>query len=343
MKETADTAGFVVDLWYTRWSILRKWRKRLSQNKESQRAEKEILSVYERHATTALCYYGSNWLSCGDFSKAKEELVDLEKRKIIRDANDTLESIISVIRDQGNVEVFGHTQSGEDEKKALELSGCYKDFKPQISPEKLKELISVAGIAETIALLLRYECLCPGGQQWSVPEKWIKSVKKQRGLDLVAFGSPLNCTSSMSRYCSGYPEDRVFDSMGSIFDLQIPAFCEKFTGKNLTIEINPPFIEKILLDAVLFVKNVLKYVKKMPEFYAPRLTILFICPDWEDAEYFCLLQKIKRVKMINLKAGSYSYEVGNTGKTIKTSKNSFLFVISYGTGPQNITTKGFVN
>ena len=320
---------FELELWYQRWRILQRWKNEKLQQYNA-RAKREIMAVYERHAVTALCYYGSNWFYFSDFSKVKEEIEGLWKRGVIEltGVRPCRISLVNVIRSFRNA-----TASAKDIPKSEIIVGKYKDFTLECQESVIADLSKKGTPVEINALLLRYECLCPQGQQWAVPKAWLETIMDVGSLDLVLCSSPLNRQVNVP-YCSGYLEDGKFGSMGSMFDLH-PRFCRKFAGKDFTIEMNPPFVERILSDSVTLVESFLKYAKSMKN--PPKMVILFIGPDWKDAEYYLRIKKFA-VKTINLVAGKYAYEVGTTGKKIKTSKNSALFIIGSG----EINMKGFL-
>lgn len=331
---------FDLELWYQRWLILQKWKYKLSSH--SEKARKEIISAYERHAVTTLCYYGSNWFYCSDFSKVKKEIEDLWRSGTIEltDVRLVRIGLIDVIRSFRTVSFApgGMDVSPEDAHAVAVSPLVYKDFKMTCGKDLLESLSEQGSPVEITTMMLRYECLCPGGQQWAVPKEWLTNIAAGRGLDFIAFSSPLNRQVNVP-YCSAYAEDRKFGSMGSIFDIQ-PEYCDTYAGKNFTFEMNPPFIERILSDSVSFVERFVKYAKKMKN--PPNMMILFIGPKWEDAEYYSRIKKLS-AETIKLSAGRYTYEIGTTGKKIKTSKDSMLFVVVTGKSKGNVDMKGFVN
>lgn len=160
------------------------------------------------------------------------------------------------------------------------------------------------------------------------------NIATKYGIDIVAFSSPLNkqistsCLAKTStKYYSGYAEDSVLGSCGSFFDLK-PDFLNGFPAHHCTIEVNPPFIERILLDTVRAIEKFFKYAMSM--LYSPKLTVLFVTPDWTDAEYFRAVNELTdcKVHTVKLFAGDYSYENATEGTAITSKQNSWLFVIT---------------
>jgi hypothetical protein len=316
---------------YSQWLILQMWLKDIQQYGKA--AVYEIVAIRERHSVTALCYHGSAWLDVEDFSKLQGEIVSC--RKI--DRKHHAQIIAGII---GNLWAMREAHPFQGVVPIEKGTYAYGAFKPTLSQEVTKYLAAF-DIETALALLLRYECLCPQGQQWAVPKQWINRICQSYGLDIIAFSSPLNKQfdnsaaqadlkvegTSNIQYYSGFAEDKAFGSQGSFFDVQ-PDFLDKFAGKRCTIEANPPFIERILLDAAIKFDELFKYAAKMKN--PPHLTVLFITPDWTDAEYFKQTKGLscEYSRAIQLYPGEHGYENATGGVSIVARQRSWLFILS---------------
>ena len=314
-------------LWYARWLKFRDWKAR--QRKYGDRAFYEICAIRERHSVTSLCYVGS--YNNGDYAKMESELRKCKKISP-RDVSFILDDIIENLREMDSVvsEVSAaSTASTASTVPPINKTNYhYLEFKPIISQD-VAAWLQKYDPRDVVELLLRYECLCPQGQQWAVPKSWLESIKAEYGLDLIAFASPIN-KGVDAPYCSGYTEDKRFGSLGSVFKLG-PDWIEQFSLRRCTIEINPPFIEQILSDAASFVEGLLRRAAEMRN--PPKITILYIGPDWTDADFYTrITERISGVRTVTVRpiklvSGTYSYE-NSEGKTINTSQSSWLFVIT---------------
>jgi hypothetical protein len=135
-------------------------------------------------------------------------------------------------------------------------------------------------------MVMRYEGLIPGGQQWSIPLVTYRALVIQVGVTLEAFASPLNSRllllrSELSRddlwYCSLFPEDTPFGSLGSYFRASYPPDAET------AILVNPPFVERIIQRALLHTLKILAA--------APNLLCIMVVPTWTDAQFYITLKK----------------------------------------------------
>jgi Phosphorylated CTD interacting factor 1 WW domain len=315
-----------LSLWYARWKIYHAWV--LSMNKHDSRTRYEIMAIFERHCVTAACYQGENWICEEDTSKMKSEIQACkhipfpQKEAVLSEIIDTLRAMCKVDGETPSI-VWKELRCG--------------DFKPTLSRENI-EMLSKYDPADAMCMLLRYECLMPQGQQWAVPKKWLRSLQDSVGLDLVAFASPLNKGADVP-YCSAFESDKLFGSSGSFLRLQ-PTFIEQYVGGRCVMEINPPFVEQILLDAVraieMFARHI--YDNKLDV----KFTAIFICPDWQDAEYFKRVQDIHTGVIVTkrrLQAGEYTYENGTTGNVLTTRQSSWVFTIT--THANELTLDGF--
>lgn len=310
-------------LWYARWTVYIQWVNGL---RYEARANYEIRAIRERFCVTAACYMGDNWLEYTDYSKMQSEI---QACRHVNDKKRVFDEIVESLQRMQKVE--------PQTPKVVSRYTC-DTYAPVLSSEVVS-FLDAYPVEDAMALLLRYECLSPQGQQWAVPKKWLLSIQRTIGIDLVAFASPMNKQID-APYCSAYESDKQFGSMGSF--LKLPAaFIDKYAGGSFTCEINPPFVEQILLDAVRAIEMFARHI--CDNKIDVKFTALFVCPDWQDAEYFQRVSNLTtcaRVNKYKLRAGEYAYENGTTGKALDTRQDSWLFVITSGLTAE-VTLDGF--
>ena len=97
------------------------------------------------------------------------------------------------------------------------------------------------------SMLARYNALLGHGMQCALPEHVFETLHDHVQTNFECFASPLNCR--YSSYCSAFPDtDAIFGSKGSFFD---------FFPTAGSYEVNPPFIESIMAEAVNHAHNLL--------------------------------------------------------------------------------------
>jgi hypothetical protein len=150
---------------------------------------------------------------------------------------------------------------------------------------------------ELVALIERYYILQPdGGFFWSGPPDLYKFLAlKQDGLieTVEGFGSPFN-HNYLDAYCSLYPDDRSFGSIGNFFHQIVHRGNENDKGYRRWI-INPPFTYKIIgmvYEAITLRMN-----------YYPNDEYYFILPSWAPVKFLTMLET--RGSVINLSSGTY--------------------------------------
>lgn len=90
------------------------------------------------------------------------------------------------------------------------------------------------------SMLARYNALLGHGMQCALPEHVFEILHDHVKTNFECFASPLNCR--YFSYCSAFPDtDAIFGSKGSFFD---------FFPTSGSYEVNPPFIESIMAEAV---------------------------------------------------------------------------------------------
>ena len=138
----------------------------------------------------------------------------------------------------------------------LGVKGCafvFKGINLRISHQhlsKLRELYqgSTNFNNDVFCLLLRYKALHGGGFQASLPACVFDVLKREFGVEMEGFASPLN--SRFSCFCSAFPDtDAVFGSLGSFFE-----FCPR-SG---SFALNPPFVGDLILHAAEHCERLLR-------------------------------------------------------------------------------------
>ena len=140
---------------------------------------------------------------------------------------------------------------------------------------------------DIVRMLLRYECLFPGGQQWGSSEAKYTMLHDNYNVRLEGFASPKNSQllyHKDSYFCSlFYDTDKVFGSRGSYFNINFAEFAAE-VGADLPyvgLAVCPPYILHIMDDAMRKVISELESAKRA----GARCLVIFLCPDWTDADY----------------------------------------------------------
>lgn len=197
--------------------------------------------------------------------------------------------------------------------------------------ERIILLTRLGGEHAVIKLILRYDSLIVGGQQWSLPRAHFKYLYDEFGVRNEAFASPLN--SKMLDFKDGsfyslFPDtDTVFGSKGNFFDHQLatpgnPSLMGAMSGA--AWEVNPPFMESSLTQAARKVLNGLQEAKDNNSM----LSFFFASPAWTDAEFYRLLSTspFKRFET-RLEKGKHFYELPS-GEMLTAKADSFYFILT---------------
>jgi hypothetical protein len=192
------------------------------------------------------------------------------------------------------------------------------EFEGEITRERYEVLRVVGSDEEILCMLLRYTTFSSGSFGWQVPLKVYKCLHEKHGLTLEGCASPINSQMKLidcfgGRYCSPFIEDGIFGSMGSIFDTDL---------EGEIVLLNPPFVEDFMLYLAKKVIEVLDLAVKST-------TIIFVTPQWVDAESHMLLSNCKwLINKYDLLKGRYGYAESTKGCIIKATFNSTVFVLS---------------
>jgi hypothetical protein len=182
----------------------------------------------------------------------------------------------------------------------------YKEFKIVLSSERWNSLLNTKSSMQSILMmLLRYESMCPQGNQWGFSVEMYDNLYKNFNTIMECFSSPKNSQllilgnkynkMSTISFCSLHVDvDSTFGSNGSFFDLDILKFNSEYRKFHnigpdvvLSIMVNPPYLEKLLNDTYKKIESVLAIQAKLPKNDVGRnLNIILNVPAWKDAEFY---------------------------------------------------------
>lgn len=145
-----------------------------------------------------------------------------------------------------------------------------------LPPQKLSILRKLNDSLVSLgSMVMRYECLLIGEQQWAVPLEMYQFAVKNYGVSVEGFASPINSQilyiNENLKYCSIFPDtDIYFGSIGSFFDAN-------FDGKS--VYVNPPYVLDIMNKVASHIESNLKNAKTFARFFVN-------VPDWTDTDYY---------------------------------------------------------
>jgi hypothetical protein len=156
------------------------------------------------------------------------------------------------------------------------------------------------GTDETFALdlellLLRYAPLSKGLQA-AVPLAVCHLLNKEWEVSCECFSSPLNC--NLASFCSAFPEDAVFGSMGSFFD---------FFPTEGSFEVNPPF------TTVSIERAFVHMTKLLQSDGGAALQFIVIVPSWKNQDCWKMLSNSPfNARSVSLKVREHVYVHSST-------------------------------
>lgn len=189
--------------------------------------------------------------------------------------------------------------------------------------ERLRKLHVGNGVFSTDldALALRYAPLHKGLQA-GCPEAVFVVMKDLWDVDTECFASPFNCR--LARFCSAFPEvDTAFGSLGSFFD-----YCPT-SG---SFEVNPPFIEEVIVKAHAHMERLLRgvclkwffmkffffFLISLPDSTGPMMFIVIV-PRWQGKKCWQNLTASKWIsRTCRLRIEDHHFARGEAG-----AKNGF--------------------
>lgn len=182
----------------------------------------------------------------------------------------------------------------------------YGKYKSNVDPARLARMIDKTDLATTTAALMRYTALVGGSQQWMVPASVYRKLHDKYKIDIEGFASSINSQimSIGGEFCSIFPEDKPFGSLGNFWDLDL-------NGKRIII--NSPFVEPLMDRLADHLE------RQVPEL------ALVVVPSWKDAKFYKKLETLANQKF-ELQPGTYDYE-DVRGKKITARFPSTWFII----------------
>lgn len=145
---------------------------------------------------------------------------------------------------------------------------------------RMRKFIGTVSCRDIVRAALRYKSLQEGGQHWGLTQEHADDLYNNFGVRNEAFASPFNSRFAgkpNATFCSLFLDtDSPFGSIGDFFGVS----SEKWQSGNW--EVNPPFVEDVLLKAV---DKVLEETKKAKE-KRVNIRAFVLTPAWEDSKFF---------------------------------------------------------
>ena len=205
------------------------------------------------------------------------------------------------------IKSFGRTLNKNDSKYHCEK---YIKFISRTRNEKLigashSHIYGEMHVLLILILLLRYDTILAGGQNWNLPFTFYKYLHTKYKINLEGFSSPLNSQliliSPNTYFCSLFEDtDSYFGSKGNLFDFNVNSFSKKNNGM-VSATLHPPYIPHILEKMVDLVDKWCNIVPKL------RLFVGF--PNWTDYPLIDRLHNHSHLKYSKLsEIGSFYFE-----------------------------------
>jgi len=220
-------------------------------------------------------------------------------------------------------------QSPHDNAIILNNTFYYKKFSITLDDNrinvlynKLKQYDYTTSTNLITCMLLRYSSIIGNGQQWSMPYDNYKYLYDIYSAKVEGFASPINSQLLLINpddtfFCSLFKDtDAIFGSLGNFFNINI---------KQGTIIVNPPYVPKIIDDAIIHIKKLIEQATIANK----HLRIICIMPYWNDYNSIIELINYQHTKYYEiLKKHAHFYESSvNGGYKIISKFNSIIFVI----------------
>lgn len=160
---------------------------------------------------------------------------------------------------------------------------------------------------------------------WAIPKDII-----EEHVTIEGYSSPLNHISK--RYCSLFAIDKEFGAICN-FNNYMKNINNLSEG---IIEINPPFINDIMIKSAKLIINILDKLEY--ECRKQQYLFMYIIPEWTDCDTYKLLINSKYLcNDIVLSKKTYCYQYNN--KNINVNFTTHILLLSYGNGKMLITPK----
>lgn len=193
-------------------------------------------------------------------------------------------------------------------------------YSRKLPPGRLDLLLQKGSLRDVGIVSLRYSCLLPRGQQWTLPLPIYDLMVNDYGVTVEGFSSPINsqiiAVNPNLNFCSLFLDtDQIFGSLGSFFNQQFD---------NVKIVVNPPFIEDIMNRMARFLTTTFST--------ATNLMCVCVVPAWTNAEFYRVLSNHPNLKL-NLELAPlqhYYINSNDNNERINASFPSRMFVLSKG-------------
>ena len=198
----------------------------------------------------------------------------------------------------------------------------YGNFKFNISSNRLQLLRSFATDEQIATMIIRYSCLLPRGQQWSIPNKIYRKIVEKYDINFEGFASPMNSQllgilGKNTEFCSLFRDtDACFGSKGSFF-------TQNLVNKRCII--NPPYILDIINRTINYCQIQCYRAKKEEK----DILMIIVVPKWIDAEFYQTLLKSEHL-IFKLDHQPKSYYFENDNKSILAHFATTWFILGYG-------------
>lgn len=269
----------------------------IKQDIQDSKKQYEAINALERWTLSTLNENQDPWAMVPDGDATTKMIGEFKEKGLY--LNKERESVLKILNTSDS-DSKDHTPMLQDG------SVVYGKYRSNIDPIRLKRMIDKTDLETATAACMRYTALVGGSQQWMVPANVYRRLRDAYNVDIEGFASPMNSQimDLDGEFCSIFPDDKPFGSLGSFWDLDL---------SDKRIIINSPFVEP-LLDRLA----------DRLEFAAPALAFVVV-PSWKDAKFYKKLESIADQK-IELVSNSYSYE-DVRGKKIEARFPSTWFII----------------
>lgn len=222
----------------------------------------------------------------------------------------------------------------------------------KLGREKIAELSRYDSHHVVLPMILRYETMVSGGQQWSLPAAQYDYLYTNYDVRFEGFASPLNSGLSGkkdAKFCSLFAEDDIFGSIGNFFDQTLyeeqdllslksveaaiddvlhettedtinVAYEKKENAKRHWV-VNPPFVEDIMIRVVDKIIHDLDYAAD----HGLEVMALMIMPTWTDFAGYKKMFRSKHLKSMHaMTSGNHYYEHNGMRKVVRSKSTAFV-------------------
>lgn len=152
--------------------------------------------------------------------------------------------------------------------------------------------------------------------QWCVPLKAFHILEKYLPINAELFASPINFYSR--NYYSLFFVDTFFGAVDNFFNIKTLNLSEGI------FEVNPPFIEQILIESSRIILNALHYSQE----HAHDLLFIYIMPDWLDSLGYQMLTNSGYLidEIILTEKNHFYYQSSNRKMVLATFETHVLLI-----------------